>query len=210
MPPELDGVARLYSQSLGVHGPVPQGVGWKTGEDQRLRFDKLATVLGPPGSLPVGVSVNDLGCGYGAMFWYLDRLLAGRLARYSGYEISPDMLSSAKQQVADPRADFLESPRVLRQADYSFACGTFNVKLEVPEDAWTEYMKDTLMNLAEMSWRGFAFNVLSTYVDWKRETLYYADPLMFFDFCKRNISRYVSLLHDYPLYEWTMIVRKGP
>jgi hypothetical protein len=49
---------------------------------------------------------------------------------------------------------------------------------------------------------------LSTYVHWKAENLYYADPFMFFDFCKRNISPYVSLLHDYPLFEWTLLVRK--
>jgi hypothetical protein len=30
----------------------------------------------------------------------------------------------------------------------------------------------------------------------------------FFHYCRQEISRYVSLLHDYPLYEWTMIVRK--
>jgi hypothetical protein len=69
-------------------------------------------------------------------------------------------------------------------------------------------MKGALMHLAAMSIRGFAFNAMTTYVDWKQENLYYADPFMFFDFCKRNISRYVSLLHDYPLFEWTMIVRK--
>jgi len=45
-------------------------------------------------------------------------------------------------------------------------------------------------------------------VDWKQDNLYYGDPFLFFDYCKRNISRYVSLLHDYPLYEWTIIVRK--
>ncbi len=26
-------------------------------------------------------------------------------------------------------------------------------------------------------------------------------------FCKREISPYVTLVHDYPLYEWTMPVR---
>ena len=33
--------------------------------------------------------------------------------------------------------------------------------------------------------------------------------LFFFDFCKRNFSRNVALLHDYGLYDFTIIVRKN-
>jgi len=59
-----------------------------------------------------------------------------------------------------------------------------------------------------MSRAGFAFNCVSHYVDYRVPTLYYADPLRFFDHCKRRYSRFVSLLHDYPLYEFTILVRK--
>jgi hypothetical protein len=61
--------------------------------------------------------------------------------------------------------------------------------------------------VTERSRRGFAFNLFTTYVDWKEDHLYYGDPGFFFDFCKRELSRSVALLHDYPLWEWTMVVR---
>jgi len=41
-----------------------------------------------------------------------------------------------------------------------------------------------------------------------RSDLYYADPGFFFDYCKRNFSRNVALLHDYNLYDFTILVRK--
>jgi hypothetical protein len=52
--------------------------------------------------------------------------------------------------------------------------------------------------------------MLSTYSDpeKRRDDLFYADPLDMFDWCKRRFSPRVSLLHDYPLFEFTMIVRK--
>jgi len=34
-----------------------------------------------------------------------------------------------------------------------------------------------------------------------------ADPRPFFDFCMRELSPNVTLLHDYPLQEWTILVR---
>ena len=69
----------------------------------------------------------------------------------------------------------------------------------------------TLETLAELSIRGFAFNMLTSYsdTDKMRPDLYYGDPAFFFDHCKRRYSRNVALLHDYGLYEFTIIVRLG-
>ena len=203
----LGGVAELYEKSLSDHGLSSMGVGWKTEDSQVLRFEKLAYVLSDQRG-GEEISVNDFGCGYGAMFKYLDGLPNVRLGKYYGYDISEEMLAAARRVIADERAELIQSSRVTTEADFSFVSGTFNVKLEASDEIWTEHIKEVLMNLAEMSRRGFAFNLFSTYVDWKQDNLYYADAFMFFDFCKRNISRYVSLLHDYPLYEWTIVVRK--
>jgi hypothetical protein len=41
-----------------------------------------------------------------------------------------------------------------------------------------------------------------------RADLYYADPAQVFDYCKRRFSPNVALLHDYGLYEFTILVRK--
>ena len=53
------------------------------------------------------------------------------------------------------------------------------------------------------------FNALTSYsdADKRRDDLYYADPLHWFDYCKRKHSRFVTLLHYYPLYEFTVLVR---
>jgi SAM-dependent methyltransferase len=204
----LAGVADLYEKNLDEHGLTSKSVGWKDEASQLLRFEKLVEVFDRRAPAE-DISVNDLGCGYGAMFSYLESMPSIRLAQYNGYDISDEMLAAAKQAIPDQRAAFIMSPKITCEADYSFVSGTFNVKLEASDEHWASYIKEMLMNLSVHSRRGFAFNLLSTYVDWKQENLYYGDPFMFFDFCKRNISRYVSLLHDYPLYEWTIVVRKG-
>lgn len=206
----LNGITDLYEENLRNHGYTSKSVGWKDEASQILRFEKLAEVIAPHAGGDE-ISVNDLGCGYAAMFRFLDKLPDVRLTRYYGYDISEKMLSAAQQAVgADTRAHFIQSSEVTEEADYSFVSGTYNVKLEMSDELWAEHIKESLLNLAAKSRKGLAFNLLSTYVDWKQENLHYGDPFMFFDFCKRNISRSVSLLHDYPLYEWTIIVRKDP
>jgi hypothetical protein len=97
----------------------------------------------------------------------------------------------------------------LRPADYTVASGVFSLKLDAGFDDWTAYVFETLHKLRALSTRAFAFNSLTKYSDLERmrPELYYADPGVMFDYCKRNLSRDVALLHDYGAYEFTMIVR---
>lgn len=201
---DLSDVARLYESSLEKYGTVPLGVGWRDKRSHALRFEKLVSGVDIGGP----IAINDLGCGYGSLYGYL--ISAGMdVSRYRGYDISEKMLAEARRELPDDACVELTHAATLDKVeDYSVASGVFNVRLEKTEEEWREYVLAMIANMNEFSSRGFAFNLLSTYVDYREDHLFYGDPLFFFDRCKREYSRYVSLLHDYPLYEWTIIVRK--
>lgn len=201
---DLDAVAGLYSASLAEHGPAPQAVGWRDDDAHRLRFDKLAAVLPADGRR---VTVADLGCGYGAFFEYLEEVLGAGLSRYVGYEISEEMAAAARRRLHDPRVLVVESATPTEEVDYSFACGTFNVKLDAERAEWDAYVKDQVRTLAATSRSGLAFNLLTTDVDWQDPKLFYADPDEYAEFCRGELSRDVRLVQGYGLYEWTMHVR---
>jgi len=203
-PPDLAPIAGLYEDSLSRFGQTAMGVGWRTEDSQRLRFEKLLHVLDGAGDEPI--EVNDLGCGYGALFEHLERGPCP-VATYVGYDISEEMLQAARQRVPPTRGRLVAGDRVTEPADYSFASGIFNVRLSADEASWSAYVRTTVRNLAEYSRRGFAFNLLTTYCDYKEEHLFYGDPLWWFDWCKREVTPSVALLHDYPLFEWTIVGR---
>ena len=71
-------------------------------------------------------------------------------------------------------------------------------------------MLGVLDEFNRLSRRGFSSNFLTKYSDAEkmRPDPYYADPLFLFDHCKRNFSRNVALLHDYRLYDFTLVIRK--
>jgi hypothetical protein len=204
----LQEIEALYTGNIRRLGLDSKSVGWRDEATHRLRFDKLVHGLIPDHAAEP-FTVNDLGSGYGAMFRYLDEHYNTRLKHYYGYEISDAMIDACRDFVTnDDRLEILKTNVPERSADYSFVCGTFNVKFQASDQEWDVYVKDMILRLAQQSTRGFAFNLLTSYVDWKEPHLFYADPARYFDFCKRNVSRKVSLLHDYPLYEWTMVVLK--
>ena len=198
-------VANYYSQKLSEYGISAHGVDWNSEIGQEHRFAQLLKVI----DLPDNFSVNDLGCGYGALFEYLTKRY-GTFA-YNGYDISEAMIEASKSQFNCPEnTQFFisEYPRLI--ADFSVASGIFNVRLEHNQKKWKDYIKTTLDALNKFSYRGFSFNCLTSYSDEhkKKDYLYYADPCEIFDHCKRMYSPNVSLLHDYGLYEFTIVVRK--
>ena len=205
----LDAVQALYASGLVVHGPSARAVGWRDEASQALRFEKLAHLFAVA-DVPDGYSALDWGCGYGAMFdWLADRPRLPRLGRYVGCDIAEPMIHSARERVNDPRAEFVHGSRVDDEFDVAFVSGTFNVRFDAGDAEWESFVERTLVNLSARTRVGLAFNLMSSYVDYREPQLYYAEPERFFAFCKRRIGPRVTLLHDYPLWEWTMVALKG-
>jgi SAM-dependent methyltransferase len=202
----LNPVAEYYAAKLAEHGPTPQGVDWNSPESQELRFLQLSRVMGEPGLY----SVNDIGCGYGHLFTYLES--HGFTPDYLGVDVSCAMIKTARARAgANARARFLRGVAPDRVADYALASGIFNVRLNIADVEWMEHILASIDMLNQYSTQGFSFNCLTRYsdADRMRPDLFYADPCVLFDYCKRKHSKNVALLHDYGLYEFTIIVRKG-
>jgi SAM-dependent methyltransferase len=199
-------VANYYAERLRAHGSTSQGVDWSSSESQQLRFTQLLRVLDDSSSDGVP-TILDYGCGYGAL---AERLLdSGRGFRYIGFDVCTPMVEAARAAVVDPRCAFTDRGGDLLEVDYTLASGIFNVRLQSDDEQWHAHVLATLTRMAELSRKGFAFNMLTRYADVEkmRDYLYYADPGRYFRICKELWSRNVALLHDYELYEFTILVR---
>jgi SAM-dependent methyltransferase len=204
----LDEVANYYAEKLAEHGDTPRGVDWNGEESQMVRFSQLCKIIDPK---TPNFSLNDLGCGYGALVDYLRDKHVN--CTYLGVDVSKEMIKVAEQRYATAdQARFIIAAEPDKVADYGVASGIFNVRLGRTDAEWFDYLQATLDVLDRTCSLGFAFNCLTSYSDEnkKRDYLYYADPSQLFDLCKRRYSRQVSLLHDYGLYEFTILVRKMP
>jgi SAM-dependent methyltransferase len=202
---------RLYGSLLRQFGDAPQAVNWKNKEAQHIRFVQLAKLF----NADERFSINDLGCGLGDFVAFLRD--SGLTFTYNGYDIAPGMIDNAKRKFLTGEQndsitfDLITDAQAIRQADYTIASGIFNLRFDQSEEDWLAYILKTLLIMSEKSNRGFAFNLLTLYSDkhLMRSDLYYADPCFLFDYCKKKISKNVALLHDYNLYDFTILVRKS-
>ena len=204
--PDLEIVKNYFEKSVEAHGPTPQGVDWNSEFSQEIRFEQLLKICDPTNPF----SIVDYGCGYGAMADYLTK--KGFKANYFGFDIVDKMLITARETHAGKsKRTFIEDRNLLPVCDYVVASGIFNYRANISFEDWTTYTISTFHQFNELSQKGFSSNFLTKYsdTDHMRADLYYADPCYLFDYCKRNFSKNVALLHDYTIYDFTILVRKG-
>lgn len=197
----------FFDQRAILYGPVFQSVDWNSLERQYAIFNQLLKIWVNPKD---SSSILDFGCGYGALLDYISSKNFN-FNNYLGYDISQIMIDNAlKTHCQQPNIFFSTEAKYLCQADYVIASGIISMKMDSEDAEWEEYIFKTLSQLWELSKKGLAFNSLTIYSDLKkmRPDLYYGDPCRIFDFCKKHFSKNVALLHDYELYEFTILVRK--
>ena len=197
-------VEQYYTSRIREHGPSAKGVDWNSEETQIIRFKQLVKVIKNNGDF----SILDYGCGYGALLSFMKSFYLE--FDYTGFDVSSEMLAHASEIFESNSSIKWKDKLQGENFDYTIASGIFNVKQHQATDIWQSYVTGILQDLNTKSKNGFAFNMLTSYSDptYRKDYLYYADPCFYFDFCKRNFSKNVALLHDYDLYEFSILVTK--
>jgi SAM-dependent methyltransferase len=198
-------IERYYTKRVTKHGATPRGADWRCRATQELRFVQLLKIC----DFSRPLSLNDVGCGYGALVAYLAERHAGTDVDYLGTDLSRAMISRARRRWRGHGRRFVVSRAAPRVADYSVASGIFNVKLDQPVDTWRSFVADTLHDMHNTSKRGFAVNFMSPAAAAnERSTMLYctaAEPWV--HYCKQQFRCSVDVIENYGLREFTLLIR---
>lgn len=205
---DLDRLRTHYDTLARTHGYAPEAVQMSSLDSQERRHAILADVIRDPEA-----SVLDFGCGTGH-FGEVLRRDRGHRGRYTGYDLSPELVTLARTR--HPWATF-EVRDILAEGvgdtfDHVAISGVFNNRVA---DNWS-FATRALSTLFPHVRRSLVFNMLSAYVDYTDESLWYVDPGVVFAWCKEHLSPAVSLRHDYEVkpgvlpFEFTIEVVRVP
>jgi SAM-dependent methyltransferase len=192
-----------YQRLFAKAGDSPAAVQYSSHDSQVVRFAILSQYVDKDSD------IIDLGCGLADMLPFLrDKGFTGR---YLGCDFVPEFIARAKQKYSkDSNAKFIEYDIFQHELptgyDYVLISGIFNNKIKDN----MSFVTATLTKSMHKVKKGVVFNALSTYVEYQDPELFYIDPMSLFDYCKRNLTPYISLKHDYITkpggfpYEFTM------
>jgi len=199
-PHEKKALIQLYESRYIEMGYDVKTLGWRTVESQLLRFKVLSEI----GDLS-DTSVCDIGCGFGDFYPYL--LQRFRKVDYTGVDLGENLIEEAGRRYPEARflvCDILQAP--LHQTfDYVVCSGALNYRIEDNKS----YILEMLKMMFKLSTCGVAVNFLSSYVDYETEKNYHLPPEAAFEMGQK-LSRYVTIRHDYPLYEYTLYIYHNP
>jgi SAM-dependent methyltransferase len=181
-------IRRVYTRRFAKYGRHPAGIFWSNEHRQLSRFkillDQILFVQ-PKGT----VSVADVGCGYGAMLYFIRENRAYDRLVYSGYDINPTLIKACKNDARLPSKRFHVGDRPLTAIDFSVMSGTYNMAVTSDVKHWEEYFLGCLRSCWRYSRKGMVFNLLCAEQSHISDGgLYYANVHRIRAYCKANFG----------------------
>jgi len=171
-------------------------------DKDRVRYEVHATALKGREA-----SVLDIGCGLAGFYDHI--LSKGYTGAYRGVDIVPAYVAFCRN--AHPGATFaIENPLgvgIGGEYDSIVMCQTLNTRL--PASNNMDVLAMALEQAFSHSRHSVSFDMLSSYVDFQEDHLFYYAPEQVFALAKK-LTRWVVLRHDYRPYEFCIQMYRGP
>ncbi len=183
-------IENLYKSLFLNYGESIKTAQYSSKESQYLRFKYLSEIADLKKE-----TILDYGCGTASLYDFL-LSINQKPKKYIGIDIVDEILDHCREKI--PNALFYKPKEIgLLSYDYCFVSGVFNNIRKDNREFWKQIVKTIFKNCK----KGIAFNMMSTYVDYYDDRLFYESPEYAFSFVKNEITPFVSLRHNYLVKE---------
>jgi 2-polyprenyl-3-methyl-5-hydroxy-6-metoxy-1,4-benzoquinol methylase len=197
---DLNYIKNRYEKRIEEHGVTFDSLKSGSTEKQQIRHQIHTSSFRT--SSP---SVLDIGCGLGDFYRYLvDNKIS---CHYTGFDIMKQYVEFCKENY--PNCDFQERNVLENGIDKSYdnivLSQVLNNRYQKSDNM--EVMKQMLTECFEHANVAVSIDMMSEYVDFKSEELYYYSPEKIFSFAK-TLTKRVAIRHDYRPYEFCIQLYK--
>lgn len=196
----MNKIVKFYTKKFNKHGDSIKSIGWSNKKDQNLRFEKIFSGIDYDNK-----TILDVGCGFGDLFFYLNKKNKDNNFKYTGVDITPHFVNVAKERLKFSNSTVYcgEILNINKKFDIVIASGSMSYKFKGSKS------KNLLLieKMFKISKKILSVNFMSSYCDYKLNKNLHYKPEEMFKFAKK-LSPKVNLIHDYNLYEFTLQIYK--
>ena len=199
--------AEYYGSLYEKHGVGVDAVASGRQAYKNLRYEKLSRLF----SQETRCSVHDVGFGLGHFHEYLKNRFPEKI-EYSGSEVTPQFVEHCRRAYPDSKffSRDLSQRAFPERYDYLVFGGTFYHPAEADPAEFETFMRSMLLNGFASASKGIAFNLITSFVETRYPSLFYPDICQVIQFVAKELSRFFTIDHATPLYEYTVCVyREG-
>ncbi len=207
----MDEVSKIlhdhYRKTFIQHGSTSRGVDWGDKEWAAvLRQNKMLDVVKHHSK--DRVSLLDVGCGYGALADVIKEKHPNIL--YTGVDVVEEMVMDAKTR--HPLHQFIWGDILevdIGKYDYVVCNGILTQKVSASTLAMNRFAQRLIKRMFDVCNCGVAFNIMTTYVNFQKENLYYRNPAELMAWCMSELTPHAKIDCAYDLwYEYTVYLYK--
>jgi SAM-dependent methyltransferase len=196
-----DQLEKHCSETFQRYGATPAGVDWGFKTDKITRRYKAFVNQMPQ---EPGLSILDVGCGYGEIIRYLDRTLDSYT--YTGIDPSAVMIDHARGNhginASFHNQTLFDYARTNPEpVDCVICCGLFTLKLDANNPEMALFLMNSLKLLFPLTKKRLIFNVMSTHSNYFAPNLFYQSPVELLSRLLDNFSKKIVIDHASVEYE---------
>ena len=188
------------AQKFGAH--TLASVHWDDEQKALYRYHLITKHIPNDGN----VSVLDIGCGNGGLLRHLN--YSGFRGTYNGYDINALLIDCAQKLYPQYRERFsvvdILNDTIDDTFDYVVLSGLFNSNYG-QDFQWICSFIEKMYALAN---KKVIFNAISTYTNFKEDSMFYINPFEISDFIIQNISSEIILEHGQLPYNFQITINK--
>ena len=174
-------IINSYNKQSDLYGISPKGVFWQSELTQNSRFESLLKIIHKK-DYHKPFTITDFGCGYGALYDFIQKYEFMKNCKYYGYDIVPKFINKAK--TIHQKQNLICSDKMLIKTDYTIISGTFNFSSSINVNKWEEYVYNSLDYSLKNTKFALALNLLKDKHTIIKKNLFFTTPQKISDFCK--------------------------
>lgn len=152
-------------------------------------------------------TIFDIGCGLANFYEYVRERCP--TVRYIGYDVVEPFVQANRERF--PEATFrvkdISHDPIADAFDYAVMCQVFNNRYKDADNL--EVIRHAIQIAFTAARKGLSVDMLSSYVSYRDDGLFYYEPESTFSFAK-TLTPFVSLLHGYLEHHFTLQLFKAP
>jgi ubiquinone/menaquinone biosynthesis C-methylase UbiE len=180
-------IKSFYSKAFQRFGASPKGVGWHNKIKTQKRYKNLLRLIKFCNEKKK-YSLLDVGCGYGELINFCNK---EKLLHYCGIDLVREMILYAKKKYKNfTNFKFVKKNllSVNEKFDYIICNGVFTLRSSLSNRRMIVYVKKCINHMHKISKTGFAFNTMSSNVDFRSRRLFYPKKLLIENFLKKKLK----------------------
>lgn len=201
-------ISLSYTKRFKQKGAQPEGVFWASKLTQIARFEHVLNQSAKAVDMQKPFRLTDIGCGYGALFEFINTTPRYHQIHYQGVDINTSFIQHCQTTFPAHKKQFSVGRQPQGNTDISVYVGTFNLCHTDDYTLWEDYIFTQIEKSWDVTRHAIALNMTALPEAKIRNNIFYVEPKRFAQKLRHYFGKTEFSATRYVLDDATFLIKK--